>query len=198
MLLEEYHPRDFAVELWDGTELPPDTGQFCRFTWRINNSGALRAISRSNKQVALGEAYIYGDFDISGDVLAIFPLAEHLANRHWSAKEKLRLGTLVLGLPATDIEERVRASLRGRAHSKERDRQAVSFHYDLSNSFYQLWLDREMVYSCAYFNTPEDSLDAAQEQKLDYICRKLRLRRGERSGSNGSQNPSLTQVIERE
>ena len=65
-------------------------------------------------------------------------------------------------------------------HSRGRDRDAVRYHYDVSNDFYRLWLDKEMVYSCAYFKRPEDSLDAAQEQKLDYICRKLRLQPGER------------------
>jgi len=61
-----------------------------------------------------------------------------------------------------------------------RDRQAVAYHYDMSNAFYSLWLDERMVYSCAYFTDPGDNLDTAQERKLDYLCRKLRLRRGER------------------
>ena len=179
-LLRGYHPRNFAVELWDGTQLSPDQGEFCRFTWRINNAGALRAVFRSNQQVALGEAYVYGDFDLTGDMLAIFPLAEHLASKHWSARDKLRLGGLLLGLPGRDHRGHSPAHGDGRLHSKSRDRSAVSFHYDLSNQFYQLWLDRRMVYSCGYYNSAEDTLDRAQEQKLDYICRKLRLRPGER------------------
>ena len=69
--------------------------------------------------------------------------------------------------------------IRGKAHSSERDQRAVTFHYDVSNDFYQLWLDRRMVYSCAYFQSPDDDLDAAQERKLDYLCRKLRLRPGQ-------------------
>jgi cyclopropane-fatty-acyl-phospholipid synthase len=56
----------------------------------------------------------------------------------------------------------------------------VRYHYDVSNDFYRLWLDRNMVYSCAYFETGEEDLDTAQEQKLEHICRKLRLRAGER------------------
>jgi len=70
--------------------------------------------------------------------------------------------------------------LRGARHSKERDRQAVTYHYNRSNDFYALWLDSRMVYSCAYFTTPDDDIDIAQERKLDYISRKLRLRPGER------------------
>lgn len=179
-LLRKYHPRDFAVELWDETRWDPEPGQFCRFTWRINNAGGLRAAIAGATQVSLGEAYIFGDFDISGDILAIFQVAEYLAEKHWTAKEKLRLAGLLLGLPATTAEQVAAAKLRGKAHSKSRDRQAVSFHYDVSNEFYNLWLDRQLVYSCAYFKSEQDTLESAQAQKLDYICRKLRLSEGER------------------
>ncbi|HEX8960502.1 MAG TPA: cyclopropane-fatty-acyl-phospholipid synthase family protein, partial [Geobacteraceae bacterium] len=72
------------------------------------------------------------------------------------------------------------AHLSGNRHSKKRDSQAVTYHYNISNDFYQLWLDERMVYSCAYFASPDEPLDAAQERKLDYICRKLRLKKGER------------------
>jgi cyclopropane-fatty-acyl-phospholipid synthase len=178
-LLEDYHPRDFAVELWDGTRWDPEPGEFCRFTWHINHAGALRAMLRSDRQVALSEAYIFGDFDISGDILPCFAVAEHLVANNWSTAQKLRLTTFLVGLPSASRDTE-RARLRGRPHSRARDQQAVQFHYDVSNDFYQLWLDPAMVYSCAYFKSPEDSLEGAQQQKLDYICRKLRLRRGER------------------
>jgi len=68
----------------------------------------------------------------------------------------------------------------GRQHSRRRDRRAVQFHYDLGNDFFALFLDRRMVYSCAYFESEGDDLDDAQLAKLDYVCRKLRLRPGER------------------
>ena len=77
-------------------------------------------------------------------------------------------------------ENRRPTNFSGSVHSRDRDRQAISYHYDLPVDFYALWLDRRMVYSCAYFATPEEDLDSAQEHKLDYICKKLRLRRGER------------------
>jgi cyclopropane-fatty-acyl-phospholipid synthase len=67
-----------------------------------------------------------------------------------------------------------------RDHSPDRDRRAVRFHYDLGNDFFALWLDRRMVYSCGYFEHADADLDTAQEAKLDYVCRKLRLRAGER------------------
>jgi cyclopropane-fatty-acyl-phospholipid synthase len=179
-LLHEYHPRDFAVEFWDGSRWDAEHGQFCRFTWHIHHPGVLRALLRSDRQVALGEAFIHGDFDVSGDLLAIFPVAEYLEQKHFGPGRKLRLGSMLLGLPSLRREEDARAELRGRAHSKTRDRQAVSFHYDVSNAFYQLWLDPAMIYSCAYFKSPDDNLATAQAQKLDHICRKLRLRPGER------------------
>lgn len=179
LLLADYHPRDFAVEFWDGTRLDPEQAQFCRFTWHINNPGALRAVLRSDRQVALGEAYIYGDFEIEGDILACFRVGDYLATKKWDTAGKLKLGTVLLGLPHPPRHGQ-EAQLRGQPHSKSRDRQAISFHYDLSNDFYKLWLDEAMVYSCAYFRSPDDSLDNAQRQKLDYICRKLRLKPGER------------------
>ena len=61
----------------------------------------------------------------------------------------------------------------------QNDVDSIAFHYDVSNEFYKLWLDENMVYSCAYFETFEQSLDTAQCNKLDYICRKLRLQAGE-------------------
>ena len=179
-LLHEYHPRDFAVEFWDGSRWGPEHGQFCRFTWHIHHPGVLRALLRSDRQVALGEAFIYGDFDGSGDILAIFPVAEYLEQKHFGPGRKLLLGSMLLGLPSQLHDEEMRVELRGRPHSKTRDREAVSFHYDVSNAFYELWLDPAMIYSCAYFKSPDDSLATAQAQKLDHICRKLRLRPGER------------------
>lgn len=179
-LLREYQPRDFAVEFWDGSRWDPGPGQFCRFTWHLHHPAVLRALLRSDRQVALGEAFIYRDFDISGDILASFPVAEYLEQKHFGPGKKLRLGSLLLGLPSQTHEEKMRLELRGGTHSKTRDRQAVSFHYDVSNDFYKLWLDPAMIYSCAYFKSPDDSLETAQAQKLNYICRKLRLRPGER------------------
>ncbi|PYV83896.1 MAG: class I SAM-dependent methyltransferase [Acidobacteria bacterium] len=179
-LLRDYHPRDFAIEFWDGSRWEPEQGNFCRFTWHVRTPAALRALLRSDRQVACGEAYIYDDFDFSGDILAIFPVAEYLLEKHLSATEKLRLGSLLLGLPQNPHEAEPLSKLHGLRHTKTRDQCAVSFHYDVSNDFYKLWLDSAMVYSCAYFNSTDDNLDRAQTQKLGYICRKLRLKPGER------------------
>jgi len=96
---------------------------------------------------------------------------------------RIGLARQILRLPASDGRRQGRrgpARLRGRRHSVERDRQAVGYHYDVSNDFYRLFLDHRMVCSCAYFSSVDDDLEAAQARKLDYICRKLRLRPGQR------------------
>ncbi len=181
VLLRDYHPRDFAVELWDGTRWEPEPNQFRRFTWKINRASALPSAFEAASQLTFAEAYIYSDFDVDGDLAGVFPLADYLLRRQWSKKEKLRLAATLLALPANDSRPLKRgAHLNGRPHSKDRDRQAIRYHYDVSNDFYALWLDKQMAYSCAYFQKPDDDLDTAQEQKLDYICRKLRLQPGER------------------
>jgi cyclopropane-fatty-acyl-phospholipid synthase len=175
---------NFAVRLWDGSTWRPDEGseEPVRFTVVLQHPGALRKMFLPPNDLTLGEAYIYNDFDIEGDIEAVFPLADQFIGGQWGKKEQLRFGKRLLSLPNTGQPRPgdSAAKLRGTRHSKERDRQAVTYHYNRSNDFYALWLDSRMVYSCAYFSTPVDDLDTAQERKLDYICRKLRLRPGER------------------
>jgi cyclopropane-fatty-acyl-phospholipid synthase len=180
-LLGSYHPRDFAVRFWDSTMWEAEAGQLPRFTLVLQHPGALRKMFLPPSELNLGEAYIYNDFDIEGDIEAIFPIAEQLIMKKSRKVELLRYGKDLLKLPKTQQSRSADASakLRGTRHSKERDRQAISYHYD-RNAFYKLFLDRHLVYSCAYFATPDEDLDTAQERKLDYICRKLRLRPGDR------------------
>jgi cyclopropane-fatty-acyl-phospholipid synthase len=181
-LLGELHPRDFAIRLWDGSTLEEEPGEPRRFTMVLKHPGALRAMFRSPSELSLGEAFLYDDFDIEGDIGSAFALADHLVHLHPGMGGRLRLARQLLTLPSPERKQAVRPSerLRGLRHSKSRDRLAVTYHYDVSNAFYSLWLDRRMVYSCGYFASPGEELDAAQERKLEYICRKLRLRSGER------------------
>ena len=183
MLLGGYHPRNFAVRLWDGSQWP-DEADSPAFTLVLKHPGSLRRMfQNTTTDLSLGEAYVYDDFDIEGDIQATFPIADYLMSLDWGVSTRLRLGWELLHLPGDRQrrgDERQAASLDGQAHSIKRDREAISYHYDVSNDFYALWLDRNMVYSCAYFATTDEDLDTAQERKLDYICRKLRLRPGER------------------
>lgn len=177
-----YQPRDFSVRLWDGTTWEPDPGQPSRFTLVLQHPGAVRKMFWRASHLSFGEAYIYDDYDVEGDMTAFIALLRCLQKNKRGLGTKLRLAGQLLRLPKSVRPSSAgrAAQLQGSKHSLERDRQAISYHYDLSNEFFSLWLDRRMVYTCAYFTDPQDSLEAAQERKLDYICRKLRLRPGER------------------
>ncbi|MBZ5682865.1 MAG: cyclopropane-fatty-acyl-phospholipid synthase family protein [Acidobacteriia bacterium] len=180
VLLKDYPRRDFQVRLSDGATWGAEKQP--RFTLVLKHPGALRAMFSSPSELTLGEAYIHDDFDIEGDIEAAFDLADYLLGQERSLWESFDLSERLHRLPKSD---RPRASLHpieigGRVHTKDRDRKAISYHYDLPAEFYALWLDRHVVYSCAYFAAPDEDLESAQVRKLDYICRKLRLRRGER------------------
>jgi len=180
-LLSGEAARSIGVRLWDGTHWPDDGPR--PVTLVLNHPGALRAMFLPGNELGLAEAYLYNDFDIEGDIESAFDMADALAEATSGWRKKLRAFRDLRRLPAGDghqYGQRGPARLTGRRHSIERDRQAVTYHYNVSNDFYALWLDRRMVYSCAYFISPDEDLDTAQERKLDYICRKLRLRPGQR------------------
>jgi cyclopropane-fatty-acyl-phospholipid synthase len=169
--------------MWDGTEWPAEVKP-PRFTLVLNHPGALKRMLRNRStDLSIGEAYIYNDFDIQGEIQAVYPVVEYLANQAWSLTDKLQIAWDFIQLP---LERQTQdgisraAKVSGQAHSIERDQQVISYHYDVSNDFFALWQDSYMVYSCAYFDDPSENLDSAQERKLDYLCRKLRLQPGER------------------
>jgi cyclopropane-fatty-acyl-phospholipid synthase len=170
--------RPFALRLWDGTVEEP--GHEPRFTLVLRRPGALRRMLVPPTELALGEAYLRDDFDVEGDLEKATELADVLATRLRSPALLARLARRLRQLPADDVPEKVGSRppgrLGGRLHSRKRDAAAVRSHYDVGNEFYALWLDRGMVYSCAYFETGEEDIHTAQEAKLDLICRKLRLK----------------------
>ena len=180
-----------ALRLWNGNTLrlgktgpnEPDPP----FTLVCRHPGVVRSMVLGRDPLRLAEAYFRGDIDVEGDFFAALCLKDHLHSIRLSFLDRLGalLGALRLrapddacaGLPSE------RSPLHGHAvntHSRSESRAAISFHYDVSNEFYRLWLDEERVYSCAYFTSPDESLDQAQRNKLEHICRKLRLRPGER------------------
>ena len=174
--------RDIAVRLWDGTTWRASrTGVTPRATLVINDATALRRMLSEASDLTLGEMFVYGDLDVEGNLEAIFPAIDWVVEQKVGVADRLRYAALLRKLPKSNgMHDGRRVHLPGSPHSKQRDAHAVRYHYDVSNSFYSLWLDRRMVYSCAYFKTPQDTIDQAQEQKLDYICRKLRLKPGDR------------------
>jgi cyclopropane-fatty-acyl-phospholipid synthase len=170
-----------SVRLWDGTLWPDERPRAA--TLVLRHPGALRAMFADGTELGLSEAYLYDDFDIEGDIESVFGLADAVAASTGGWRKKLKAFAGLRRLPRPpDRQEgrRGRPRLSGRQHSVERDREAVRYHYDVSNDFYALWLDSRMVYSCAYFEGPDVDLDTAQVRKMDMICRKLRLRPGQR------------------
>jgi cyclopropane-fatty-acyl-phospholipid synthase len=110
---------------------------------------------------SLGEAFVDERIDIDGDIMSVIASAERLVEAG---------GSPVTGrIPAVTAQ-----------HAPKQDLADIKHHYDIGNDFYRLWLDERMVYSCGYFQSGDESIDAAQEAKLDHICRKLRLQPGER------------------
>jgi cyclopropane-fatty-acyl-phospholipid synthase len=142
----------------DGTRV--SFGLAPRVVLSIRDHAALAALARPSL-ASLGEAYVEGDIDIDGDIGEVIAIAERLAS-------------------AGGAGAAAREALATAKHSKRQDRADIRHHYDVGNDFYALWLDRSMVYSCAYYRHEDDSLEQAQEAKLDHICRKLRLAPGER------------------
>lgn len=178
----DYHPRNFEVRLWNGESWEAETGLEPRFTLVLTHPGALRKMFWPLNELSLGEAYIHDDFDIEGDIESAFGIADYLLSSSRGLKEKIRLAAHIFSIPAYNrrIDSRRFPKLSGERHSRDRDRRAVTYHYDTSNDFFRCFLDSRMVYSCAYFRNLQDTLDAAQERKLDHICRKLRLKPGDR------------------
>jgi len=176
------------VRLWNGIYWPDQAPKPA--TLVLNRPSSLREMLAECSELAMGEAYIREAFDIEGDMVAAFELADILAvhTRAWT--QSLSIIGLLRRLP--DFKERngheqMRAArLNGTKNSPDRDRKAIRFHYDVSNDFYALWLDPRMVYSCAYFENPGASLEEAQLHKLDLICRKLDLQPGQRLLDIGS------------
>jgi cyclopropane-fatty-acyl-phospholipid synthase len=171
-----------AVRFWDESQSGP---QDAPAVVVLNHPWTLRSMLWPPDELALGEAFIFGDVDVVGDLEAVLEALMPLAELEWRQPRVFaRLLTHLLRLPAppSKAEERdgVAATSHGYMHSKDRDRQSVTHHYDVSNRFYQLWLDERMQYSCGYFFDSQASLDDAQAAKVEHICKKLRLREGDR------------------
>jgi cyclopropane-fatty-acyl-phospholipid synthase len=174
-----------SIRFWDGSVMPACPGAAGAPTVLVRNRRALSELLHEPNEIGLTRAWVQRDLDVEVDLEAVLALRERYAGLHLAARERARLAMAALVMagptvlrrpPAPSIETRP----RGRRHSVARDRESVRHHYELSNRFYELMLGPSMVYSCAYFEDPRDSLEEAQERKLETICRKLRLAPGER------------------
>ncbi|MFF0789534.1 class I SAM-dependent methyltransferase [Streptomyces spiralis] len=184
-------PVPVRVRAWDGSESgPPGTPILV-----VRNRRALRRLLFKPGELGLARAWVAGDLTVDGDLYTALGLLSGLI---WERGEDARglAGTLrdpqaraaALGLvklagpplpPAPPAEEVRR---RGHLHTRRSDKRAISHHYDVGNDFYELVLGPSMVYSCAYWPAPEPgaTLEQAQHDKLELICRKLDLKPGRR------------------
>jgi cyclopropane-fatty-acyl-phospholipid synthase len=168
-----------AIRAYDGSRVgPPDPPA----TLVLRSPDAIRRIVTAPGELGLGRAYVSGDLDVDGDVfVALETLRARVPDVRLGPRQLAALARL-LGIDAirplpVPTEE---THLRGRRHSKQRDARAIAHHYDVSNRFYELVLGPSMTYSCAVWRSPDDTLEVAQAQKYELICRKLDLRRGSR------------------
>ena len=148
----------------------------------LSRDGLARVLSRPGELGAV-RAYVSGDIHLDGDLREFLEQGSNIdfSLRTLDPKAIGRLlkstGLGVLRSPTPPPEE---ANLRGKVHTRDRDRDAISHHYDVSNEFYAMVLGPSMVYSCAVWSDPAESLESAQAAKLDLVCRKLDLRPGMR------------------
>ena len=158
-----------SIVLWDGTEITKSP-QAVLGRLLIHDRRALRKLA-INPDLELGELYSAGRIDVDGDLAQVLEIAYRAqAAAHTSS-------TMVFGLlPA--LPRRPRNTL-------SRARENIYHHYDIGNDFYRLWLDEQLVYTCAYYPAQTESLEEAQRAKLDYVCRKLRLKPGDRAVDAG-------------
>ena len=190
-----------GVELTDGTMLYAPGGAPLAVVV-ARDLGALRSLLLGPESAAAARCVVEGDLDVRGDVEHAIAQVERLS-QEMRARDAARVAAMAVRLPhphgeRTKGRARHAYQARGRKHSIDRDKAAIAYHYDVSNAFYELWLDRELVYSCAYFKDAAQSLDEAQLAKLDHICRKLRLQTGERLIDVGCGWGSLVRFAARE
>ncbi len=169
--------QEFGVAFWDGTRMPARGPE--RFVLCINDVGALRTAFSPPVDLNAGRAFAAGILDVDGDIEhAVDVLLK--ASSGISVPRTVALLRALRRLPKCDLPRLREAKLHGRVHSQERDRLAIGFHYDQPIEFYRAFLDKEIIYSCAYWDEGVETLDGAQSAKLDYTLDKLRLKAGER------------------
>lgn len=171
------HQLPFRVEAFDGSVAEPSVvSSASSITLKILNRDALTRVLTHPGELGVARAYVAGDLDIDGDLDPLFelvvPPVRQLLNANNLRSLFAMMGTSVLKPIAPPAIE---AKQRGALHSRARDRQAISHHYDVSNHFYEMVLGPSMTYSCAVFRSPDDTLEIAQERKVDLIARKLNL-----------------------
>ncbi len=180
-LAEALPDRPFRVALWDGTELPPTNGDGGP-VFSVRSPLALGHMLRSPGQLGLGRAYVAGALEVD-DVDKVLALLDGYDPPPVDARTKARLAAAAARAGALRQVPRtpsVELRPQGRRHSIARDKRAVTHHYDVSNAFFERFLGPSMVYSCAVWSRGAETLEEAQETKLELVCTKLGLKPGDR------------------
>ncbi len=172
--------RPFAVEFWDGTRVDPTDGGGP--TFRVRSPRAVAHALRAPGQLGIGRAYVSGELEVD-DIDLVMELLEDWRPPAIATETRLRLLAAALaanGLTLPPAPPRAELQPQGARRTKERDARSVRHHYDLPPEFFSLFLDESMTYSCAIFSRGAETLEEAQEQKLEMVCAKLALEPGER------------------
>jgi cyclopropane-fatty-acyl-phospholipid synthase len=172
--------RPFGLRFWDGTEVPATEPGSPTLTFTTPQ--ALAHALRAPGELGLGRAYVAGMIEVD-DLEAALRMVDTFEPPPLSLAQRASLAVAVIracGLVVPPPPPKAELRLRGARHTIARDRRAVRHHYDVGNDFFALFLDRSMTYSCAYFSGGAQTLEEAQEAKLELVCKKLALREGER------------------
>ena len=176
----------FSIRLWDGSMIPLGRNIDTDFFIAINGPGVIGALLRRPTYENLLLHYVKGHIDLHGDLIEFIAVArEKRPKKKLKKLNKFFLFRQVLPLlltPAGKVttQHEYQDDEVGRRESRRDNKEFIQFHYDISNDFYALFLGSEMQYSCGYFTHQDNSLDQAQHDKLEMICRKLRLKPDEK------------------
>jgi cyclopropane-fatty-acyl-phospholipid synthase len=174
--------RAFTVRFWDGSVLPSTRGNGDGPTFTVRSPKAVAHVVRAPGELGLGRAYVAGDLEVD-DLDRVIDLIDDFQEPQIDRATRARIAVAAvraMGLTLPPRAPKGELRLKGRSHSKERDSKAVRHHYDVSNEFFELFLDNSMTYSCAIFSRGAKTLEEAQYAKLDLVCAKLKLKEGER------------------
>ncbi len=172
--------RPFSLRFWDGSTV--DATEPGGPTFTLRSPQALAHALRAPGELGLGRAYVAGLIEVD-DLDQALLIVDTFEPPPMSLTAKARLGWALVGACGLVAPPRAPAAelrLRGERHTLSRDRRAVQYHYDVGNDFFALFLDPSMTYSCAIFSRGAQTLEEAQETKLELVCSKLGLREGER------------------
>lgn len=174
-------PLNCTLNFWEEDRLRVVTGspETPALTLNIQHPGVIRALYMQRDPLVLADAYLDGFVDFVGPIEELIHLFRQLPQVKIGVGKWLPAWLEALTLPALPDLTQPRSHPDSVAHTPARDRAAIRHHYDVGNAFYRLWLDSRLVYSCAYFASPDMDIDTAQAAKLDRICQKLRLQPGE-------------------